>query len=172
VRDIGVRVALYGRIFWVAFGLVAAVGTVLVYWIGGRQVIGGTMSVGTIVAFIQLLTRLYAPVTMLSNVRVEVMTALVSFERVFEVLDFPSAVSERPGAIELVEPRGQVEFDRVWFRYPHPSLISIASLEEGAGDRGYDENPGCSGTSRSPSLPAGWWRLWGRPARGRPRSPC
>jgi ATP-binding cassette subfamily B protein len=140
VRDIGVRVALYGRIFWVAFGLVAAVGTVLVYWIGGRQVIGGTMSVGTIVAFIQLLTRLYAPVTMLSNVRVEVMTALVSFERVFEVLDFPSAVSERPGAIELVEPRGQVEFDRVWFRYPHPSLISIASLEEGMGDRGYDEN--------------------------------
>jgi ATP-binding cassette subfamily B protein len=140
VRDVGVRVALYGRIFWVAFGLVAAVGTVLVYWIGGRQVIGGTMSVGTIVAFIQLLTRLYAPVTMLSNVRVEVMTALVSFERVFEVLDFPSAVAERPGAVDLAQPSGQVEFARVSFRYPPPSLISIASLEDGRADRGYDEN--------------------------------
>jgi len=140
VRDVGVRVALYGRIFWVAFGLVAAVGTVLVYWIGGRQVIGGTMSVGTIVAFIQLLTRLYAPVTMLSNVRVEVMTALVSFERVFEVLDFPSAVAERPGAVDLAQPSGQVEFERVSFRYPPPSLISIASLEDGRADRGYDEN--------------------------------
>lgn len=139
VRDLGIRTALYGRLFFVSFMLVASVGTALAYWIGGRSVILGTLQLGTLVAFTQALQRLYAPITMLSNVRVEVMTALVSFDRVFEVLDFPSGITERPGAVDLVEPRGRVEFDRVWFHYPAAAHVSIPSLQLGKTER--PQNP-------------------------------
>lgn len=129
VRDLGVKTALYGRIFFVLFGLVAAVGAGLVYWIGGRMVIRDAIEIGTLVAFTQYLMRLYAPITMLSNVRVEVMTAMVAFERVFEVLDFPISIADRPGAGDLASPHGEIRFDRVWFRYPKAQDISIQSLE-------------------------------------------
>lgn len=129
VRDIGVKTALYGRLFFVIFSLVAAMGTGLTYLVGGRFVILGTLSIGTIMAFSQYLMRLYAPVTMLSNLRIEIMSAMVSFERVFEVLDFPPAIAERPGAVELVHPRGDVVFENVRFKYPLGSEVSIESLE-------------------------------------------
>jgi ATP-binding cassette subfamily B protein len=134
VRDLGIRTALVNRVFYLAFGLVAALGTALVYWIGGRMVVRGVLTggitLGTLIAFSAYLTQLYAPITMLTNSRVELLTALISFERVFEVLDFPAAIVERPGAYDLVEPSGAVEFDHVWFRYPNPSTVSIRSLED------------------------------------------
>lgn len=131
VRDLGVKTAVYGRLFFVTFTLVGSIGTVLVYWFGGRQVISGEtgLEVGTLVAFAQALSRLYMPVTALSNVRVEVMTAMVSFQRVFELLDFPSTIVERPGAMDLVNPKGLVEYDRVNFRYPPATAVSIPSLQ-------------------------------------------
>ena len=131
VRDIGVRLALYMRVFFVLLGLVAAVGTAVVYWVGGRAVISGAISSGTLVAFALLVTQLYAPLTQLTNARVDLMTAFVSFERVFEILDLPHAIADRPGAVELPRPAGGVGFDRVWFRYPTAAEASLASLEEG-----------------------------------------
>jgi ATP-binding cassette subfamily B protein len=129
VRDIGVRGAMYGRVFFIALTLVGAVGTALVYLIGGRLVISGTITLGTMVALAAFVTRLYGPLTALTNARVDIMTAFVSFERVFEVLDTPSSIVDRPGAVDLVEPQGRIELDDVWFRYPSASEVSIASLE-------------------------------------------
>ncbi|MGH8985224.1 MAG: ABC transporter ATP-binding protein [Acidimicrobiia bacterium] len=137
VRDIGLASAMYARVLFVALGLVAAVGTAVVYFVGGNLVISGAIRIGTIAAFVVYVGQIYQPLTQLTNARVDVMTALVSFERVFEVLDFPPLVAERPGAVDLVEPEGRVTFDRVWFRHPPAALASLASLEEGlvvAGD--------------------------------------
>ena len=129
VRDIGVRIAMANRYFFAALTLVAALATAMVYGIGGNLVIGGTMSLGTLLALTALLAMLYGPLTALSNVRVDVMTALVSFERVFEVLDLPPLVREKPDAVAI--PRGptSVEFDHVAFRYPSAEEVSLASLE-------------------------------------------
>jgi ATP-binding cassette, subfamily B, bacterial len=140
VRRMGVRTAMYGRLLYMGFAMVAAVGTALVYWLGGRMVISGTLELGTIVAFSLYLTRLFGPITSLSNIPVEIKTAMVSFDRVFEVLDFPSAISERLGAIDLVDPKGEVEFEDVWFRYPAGPTVSIPSLEEGRTDSEAAEN--------------------------------
>jgi len=129
VRDIGVKSAMYGRVFFIALTLVGALGTVAVYFIGGQLVISGTISLGTMIALATYVAQIYGPLTALTNARVDVMTALVSFERVFEVLDTPSTIVERPGAVDLVEPRGRIELDDVWFRYPAASEVSIASLE-------------------------------------------
>ena len=129
VRDIGVRSAMYGRTFFVALGLVAAVGTAAVYWVGGQLVISGTLSIGTLVAMAAYVVRIYTPLTALTNARVDIMTAFVSFDRVFEVLDAPNSITDRPGAVDLVEPRGRVVFDEVWFRYPPASEVSLPSLE-------------------------------------------
>jgi ATP-binding cassette subfamily B protein len=129
VRDIGVTSAMYGRVFFVALGLVGALGAVAIYGIGAFLVVSGGITIGTLVAMAAFVQRIYQPLTGLTNARLEVMTALVSFERVFEVLDAPVAVSDRPGAIELAEPRGQVVFEHVGFRYPPGSEVSIASLE-------------------------------------------
>lgn len=133
VRDIGVRTAMYGRTFFIALGLVGALGTAAVYWLGGLSVINGTISVGTLVAMAAFVTRIYGPLTQLTNARVDVMTAFVSFDRVFEVLDAPNPIPDRPGAIDLVEPRGSIEFDHVWFRYPAATDSFIASLENPTG---------------------------------------
>jgi ATP-binding cassette subfamily B protein len=129
VRDIGVRIAMANRVFFTALTLVAALATAMVYLIGGHLAIDGTLSVGTLLALTALLGRLYGPLTSLSNVRVDVMTALVSFERVFEVLDLPPMIDERPGAVAA--PRGActVEFRDVSFRYPTAEEVSLASLE-------------------------------------------
>ncbi len=142
VRDIGVKTAMYGRILYLTFTVAAAIGSALVYWMGGRMVIQGTLEIGTIVAFSLYLARLFGPITGLSNIPIEIKTALVSFNRVFEVLDFPSSIQERLGAVDLVEPRGAVEFEDVWFRYPAGPTVSIASLEEGRtdGDAEEEEN--------------------------------
>lgn len=128
VRDIGVRSAVYSRTFFIALGLVAAIGTAVVYWVGGQLVIADVITLGTLVALAAYVVRIYQPLTSLTNARVDVMTALVSFDRVFELLDAPNPITDRPGAIELVEPGGRVEFDHVWFRYP-VDVGSIASLE-------------------------------------------
>jgi ATP-binding cassette subfamily B protein len=139
VRDIGVQTAMYSRILFAALGLVAAIGTAIVYFVGGNLAISGTIGVGTIAAFAVYVSQIYQPLTQLANARVDVLTALVSFERVFEVLDFPPLISNRPGAVDLVEPVGRVEFDHVWFRHPSAAMSSIASLEEQTGATDLDD---------------------------------
>ncbi len=129
VRDIGVRTAILGRVFFAALGMLGAAGTVLVYWLGARMVIEGSLTVGTLTALALYVARLYGPLTQLTNAQVDVMTAFVSFERVFEVLDTKPAIEESAGAYDLVDPQGRVELEDVWFRYPAPSTVSIASLE-------------------------------------------
>jgi ATP-binding cassette subfamily B protein len=131
VRDIGVTQALYARYFFTGLVLLSSLATALVYGVGGVLAIDGTLQVGTLVALAALLTRLYGPLTALSNVQVDVMTALVSFERVFEVLDLEPMVRDRPDARPLPVGTGPlgVEFDDVRFRYPSADEVSLASLE-------------------------------------------
>ncbi len=129
VRDIGIISAMYGRVFFVALTTVAALAAALVYGVGGTFAAQGTLKVGTVVALAGLLTRLYGPLTALSNVRVDVMTALVSFERVFEVLDLEPMVAEKPGAVDLPKGPSAIEFEEVQFRYPSAEEVSLASLE-------------------------------------------
>jgi ATP-binding cassette subfamily B protein len=129
VRDIGVRTAMYGRVLFIALGLVAAIGAAVVYWVGGDLAISGTISTGTVAAFAVYVTQMYQPLTQLTNARVDVMTALVSFERVFEVLDFPPAIADHEGAVDLANVEGRVVFDHVWFQHPAGRDVSIASLE-------------------------------------------
>jgi ATP-binding cassette subfamily B protein len=120
---------MYGRVFFVALALVGALGAAAIYGVGAHLVVGGDISAGTLVALATLVTRVYQPLTGLTNARVDLMTAMVSFERVFEVLDAPEAISDRPGAVDLVEPTGRVEFRDVWFRYPAAATVTVASLE-------------------------------------------
>src|SRR5919198_2555909 len=117
VRDVGVRTALIGRWFFLALGLVSAVGTAVVFWIGGYLVLAEGMTVGTIVAFAAYLNQLYGPLSALTNARVEFATSMVSFERVFEVLDLPVEIQDRPGALALPSARGHLAFENVSFRY-------------------------------------------------------
>ena len=129
VRDSGVLAAMYGRVFFVALGLVGALGAVAVYGIGAQLVVSGDITSGTLVALAALVARVYMPLTALSNARVELLTSFVSFDRVFEVLDAPVSIVDRAGAFDLAHPRGHIEFDHVTFRYPPASAVSIASLE-------------------------------------------
>jgi len=129
VRDIGVTQALYGGVFFTSLMLVASLATALVYGWGGWLAAVGRLDVGTVVALTAFLTRLYGPLTALSNVNVSIMTALVSFERVFEVLDLPPMIDDAPDAIDLPDDANTVEFDHVRFRYPAAAEVSLASLE-------------------------------------------
>ena len=129
VADIGIEIALLNRIFFIALTSVAAVATAIAYGIGGHLAINGTVTVGTLLAITALLARLYGPLTALSNVRIDVMTALVSFERIFEVLDLAPMVQDRPGAKELTGKDFAVEFKNVSFAYPRAEEISLSSLE-------------------------------------------
>ncbi len=140
VRDIGVVQAVYGSTLFIALSLLASLATAVVYGVGGKLVIDGAFQVGALVAMAGLLQRLYGPITALSNVQVNVMTALVSFDRVFEVLDLKPLIGDKPGAVPLVvagqdngsgpaEPAADIVFDHVSFRYPSPSEVSLASLE-------------------------------------------
>lgn len=129
VRDIGILSALYGRVFFVALGLVGALGAVAVYGIGAQLVVSGTITAGTLVAMATLVARVYQPLTGLTNARVDLLTSFVSFERVFEVLDAPVSIVDRAGAFDLVNPKGRIEFDHVSFRYPPAASVSVASLE-------------------------------------------
>ncbi len=129
VRDIGVTTAMYGRIFFTGLILTASLATALVYGFGGVLVVHKELSLGTLVAMTLYLTRLYGPLTSLSNVQVDVMTALVSFDRVFEVLDLPPMIDEKPDAVALGRGPAEVSFEHVDFRYPRPEEVSLASLE-------------------------------------------
>ncbi len=133
VRDIGVRIAMYGRAFFIALALVAAVGTAAVYGIGGNLVISGALSVGTLVAMAAFVGQIYGPLTALTNARVDIMSAFVSFDRVFEILDLTNPIEDRPDAVELESPEGDIEVADVWFRYPAANEVSLASLEVGGG---------------------------------------
>jgi ATP-binding cassette subfamily B protein len=129
VRDLGVRIALITRVFMAMMMLIPALATALVYGIGGGLAINGTLTIGTLTALATLLLRLLGPLQGLSNVRVDVMTALVSFDRVFEVLDLPSTVVEKPDAATVPRTASRVEFDGVDFTYPRAEDVSLASLE-------------------------------------------
>lgn len=129
VADIGIEIALLNRIFFIALTSIAAVATAIAYGIGGHLAINGTVTVGTLLAITALLARLYGPLTALSNVRIDVMTALVSFERIFEVLDLAPMVQDRPSAKELLGKDLAVEFKNVSFAYPKAEEISLSSLE-------------------------------------------
>ncbi|WP_307816570.1 ABC transporter ATP-binding protein [Nocardioides limicola] len=129
VRDLGVQISFVTRVFAATMMLVPALATAIVYGVGGWLAIRGDLTVGTMIALGTLLLRLLGPLQALSNVRIDVMTALVSFERVFEVLDLAPMVAERPDARALPAGPGRLEFDRVAFSYPDPDTISLASLE-------------------------------------------
>jgi ATP-binding cassette subfamily B protein len=129
VRDLGVRIALVTRIFMAMMMLIPALATAFVYGIGGSLAVNGALTIGTLTALATLLLRLLGPLQGLSNVRVDVMTALVSFDRVFEVLDLPSTVAEKPDAVVLTPGTASVEFDDVQFTYPRADEVSLASLE-------------------------------------------
>lgn len=130
VRDIGVRTATAQSVFITALTLVSALALALVYGLGGRLALNGTLEPGAVVALALLLTRLYAPLTSLAGARVEVMSALVSFERVFEVLDLKPLIADKPDAREVPPGPVSVEFDDVRFGYPSADKVSLASLEE------------------------------------------
>ena len=129
VRDIGVTQAMYARFFIAALTLTAALATAVVYGWGGIQVVDGALELGTVVALAAYLTRLYGPLTALSNVQIDVMTALVSFDRVFEVLDLPPMIAEKPDARPIPKGPARIEFSHVDFRYPTAEDVSLASLE-------------------------------------------
>ncbi|GAB3652916.1 ABC transporter ATP-binding protein [Actinocorallia lasiicapitis] len=129
VRDIGVVGAMYGRVFFTALALVASLATAMIYGVGGVMAVDGSLQIGTLVALTALLSRMYGPLTALSNVQVDVMTALVSFDRVFEVLDLEPMIAEREDAVPLAPDAAGVVFDAVSFRYPAADEVSLASLE-------------------------------------------
>ncbi len=132
VADIGIQTAMLNRVFFVGITSVAAVATAFAYGIGGHLAISGSISVGTLLAITALLARLYGPLTALSNVRIDVMTALVSFERVFEVLDLHPMIVDKPNAVELKKKNLRIDFEDVVFTYPRAEEISLASLESAA----------------------------------------
>lgn len=132
VADIGIQTAMLNRVFFVGITSVAAIATAFAYGIGGQLAISGTLTVGTLLAITALLARLYGPLTALSNVRIDVMTALVSFERVFEVLDLQPMISDKQDAIVLTDKQARIEFKGVKFSYPRAEDISLASLESAA----------------------------------------
>ncbi|WP_173079690.1 ABC transporter ATP-binding protein [Phytohabitans rumicis] len=130
VRDIGIQSAMFSRTFFVAMLLVASLAQALTYGLGGWLAVTGSVSAGTVVTLALLLTRLYGPLTALSNVRVDVMSALVSFDRVFEVLDLAPSIAEKPDAVDIPAGAGRLEFRDVRFRYPSAAEVSLASLED------------------------------------------
>ncbi|GLF99219.1 ABC transporter ATP-binding protein [Streptomyces yaizuensis] len=135
VRDIAISMAVHGRLLFILLSLLTTITTAMVYGFGGWFVIDGTLQLGTLVALVALLIMLYNPINQLTNIQVDVMTALVSFDRVFEVLDLEPIITERPGAQRLAasgpgnDTAPPVEFDRVAFRYPSPEEVSLSSLE-------------------------------------------
>ncbi|TMK53517.1 MAG: ABC transporter ATP-binding protein [Actinobacteria bacterium] len=131
VRDIGVKIAVYSRTLFVTLALVSAVGTAVVIYVGGRLALSRRMSTGDVVAFVAYVGALYMPLTLLTNSRVDLMTSFVSFERVFEVLDLPHAITDAPDAVPIEAPLGRIEFRDVHFRYPRANEVSLASLEMG-----------------------------------------
>jgi ATP-binding cassette subfamily B protein len=149
VRDTGVRSALYGRAFFIGLTFVGAVGTAIIFWLGGLLAVSDAVTIGTVVALGTYVTQIYTPLTSLTNARVDLMTAFVSFDRVFEVLDTPNPIQDKPGAVDLVDPDGRVELRDVSFEYPAPSTTSLASLEA---TNGGGEAAGIPSTTAGPVL--------------------
>jgi ATP-binding cassette subfamily B protein len=129
VRDTGVTSSMYSRVFFASMAMLTACATALVYGWGGVLAVEGTLTIGTVVAMTAYLARLYGPLTSLSSVQVDIMTALVSFDRVFEVLDLDPMIDDKPGAVPLPAGPSRVEFDHVDFAYPTADEVSLASLE-------------------------------------------
>lgn len=152
VRDLGIRRAVIGRWFFAALGLVSAVGTAAVFWVGGFFVIQNVITVGTIVMFSTLLHQLYGPLSAMSNARVEFATSLVSFERVFEILDLQYDIGERTDAVDLDHIRGDVQFDDVWFRYQGDEPAGIATAKRFG--RSADDQPMLTASTREWALEA------------------
>jgi ATP-binding cassette subfamily B protein len=136
LREASVQSQLLAGTMWGALSLTGSLAVVAIYWVGGLAVIGGALSLGTVVALATLAQRVYGPVLDLASVRINMVDGLVGFERVNEVLDTPPAVRDRPGAGELSHVRGSVTLDDVWFRHPPPATYSIASLEGGSSGEG------------------------------------
>ena len=140
VRELGVRRAQIGQLFFMGMRIIGAVGTALIYWLGGYLVLNDQLTTGTIVAFAAYLTRLYGPITALSNVHLEFAQSMVSFERVFEYLDKPVEIQDKPNAIVLQDVRGRIVFDRVWFRY-QGAFPATTPQAKSRREQGPDENP-------------------------------
>jgi ATP-binding cassette subfamily B protein len=154
VRDIGIRRAQVGQLFFMGLGLAGAIGTALIYWYGGHLVIGGAMSAGTIVAFAAYLTRLYGPISALTNVQVEFVTSLVSFERVFEYLDIPVEIQDRPNAVTLDAVQGRIEFDHVYFHYAPPAAAGSAGSSPASNGTGARETGVANEEGQETAAPA------------------
>jgi ATP-binding cassette subfamily B protein len=129
VRDIGITSSMYNGFFYSSMFLLTSIATALVYGWGGVLTVNGVLDIGTVVALTAYLQRLYGPLNQLSGVQIDVMTALVSFDRVFEVLDLEPMIDEKPGAVDLPGGPATIEFDHVDFRYPRADEVSLASLE-------------------------------------------
>jgi ATP-binding cassette subfamily B protein len=140
VRDTGVQLAMTSRLYYASLTLAGALGTAAVYWIGARAVISGSIKVGSLVALSLYVTRLYSPLSDLASARVDLLGALVSFERCFEILDAPVPIADAPDATALTNCRGRIEFADVVFRYPAPSAVSVMSLE-GDGETPLSDEP-------------------------------
>jgi ATP-binding cassette subfamily B protein len=131
VRDIGVRSAMVSRMFWLGLEITGAVGVAAVYWVGSQLVIGGSFALGDLVAMGLLVNRVYEPLIALTNLRIDLLTAFVSFERVFEVLDAPNPVADKPDARPLERPKGAIDLDHVSFTYPAAAQTTLVSLTDG-----------------------------------------
>ncbi|MCD6284456.1 MAG: ABC transporter ATP-binding protein [Anaerolineae bacterium] len=129
VRDMSIRRSMVARWFFVGLGLVGVLGTGLTFWVGGHRVLDGALTIGTIIAFSAYLGQLYRPMSALANAQVDFATSMVSFERVFEVLDLPVEIDDRPKSVSLAEPRGYVVFENVWFRYERGGEAGLPGLE-------------------------------------------
>ena len=171
VRDMGVRIAMNRSVFFVALTLVASLATAMVYGFGGLMAVSGSLTIGTLLALTALLARLYGPLTSLSNVRVDVMTALVSFERVFEVLDLQPLVTEREGAAALPQGPVRVDLEGVGFRYPSADEVSLASLETTVQRRPSRRRRRAHGHQPHQSNQVRSWPWWARAVRARRPSP-
>lgn len=147
VRDLGVRRALIGRWFFAALGLISAVGTAAVFWVGGWLVINGELTVGVVVMFSTLLTQLYGPLSALSNARVEFATSLVSFERVFEVIDLPMEIEEAEGARHIDHLEGAIRFNDVSFRYQTEQPEGLAQVKRFGRGATFEQSIPETGTS-------------------------
>lgn len=154
VRELGVRRAQVGQIFFMGMRIIGSVGTALIYWFGGYLVLSGDITTGTIVAFAAYLVRLYGPITSLSNVHMEFAQSMVSFERVFEYLDKPVEIADAPDAVTLTDVKGQIVFDRVWFKYQGamPATGDSDETSEDARDADEDREP-------SAPIPTRQWAL-------------
>lgn len=159
VRDIGIRRARVGQLFFMGMSIAGTLGTALIYWVGGHLVLSGAISVGTIVAFVAYLFRLYGPISALANVQVEFATSMVSFERVFEYLDKPLEIVDTPNATTLTKVKGQVRFEGVSFNYRQGQGISAVAAppvalphSNGVHTNGHHDTPETTGDLLSGAL--------------------